>query len=607
MGLDSVSVTRGVNVLLDQVSLGVFPGQRIGVVGRNGAGKTTLVDLLAGRVAPDTGRVSPARDLATGLLGQGEELPGGARVVDVVARGAAEHVWRGDPLTRDVLAGLELESLLERTVASLSGGERRRVGLAAVLTADPRPDLLLLDEPTNHLDVAAVAWLAGHLAGAPGAAASGAGGAAPGRAGRGLVVVTHDRWFLDEVATTVWEVADGTVHSYQGGYSAYVLARAERGRRADAEQARRANLVRKELAWLRRGAPARSRKPRYRVEAATALIADEPPPRDSVALQRFAAGRLGRTVLEVEDASVRLGSRPLLAHTTWRLGPGQRVGLVGVNGAGKSTLLRVLAGEQALAAGRVVRGVTVRIGYLTQDGTDLPGEMRAIEAVEQVARVMQVGREEVSAGTLLERFGLPAARQWTPVADLSGGERRRLQLLRVLMGGANVLLLDEPTNDLDVDTLLALEDVLDAWGGSLVVVSHDRWFIERVSDTVVWLPGDGTLSDLPGGVEQFLANVATGAPGGALPVPAAGAAATTRREPQRVSDRRARTKELARLERAVARLTEREAALHSELATHAADYLAVSELDRTLGEVTRERIAAEEAWLALAGELEDDG
>ena len=509
----------------------------------------------------------------------------------LVGAGTAEHVWRGDALTRSVFAALGLDPLLDRTVATLSGGERRRVALGRLLARDL--DLLVLDEPTNHLDVEAVAWLAGHLTSRD-------------ARHRALLVVTHDRWFLDEVASVTWEVVGGTVESYEGGYSAYVLARAERQRQADAADARRRNLIRKELAWLRRGAPARTSKPRYRVEAANALISDVPPPRDSAGLQRFAATRLGKSVYDVEDASLAFGDTAILRDVTWRLGPGDRIALVGVNGAGKTTLLRVLVGEQSLDSGQVRTGITVVAAYLSQDVRELPDGRRVLEAVQDVAGSIRLGGEDVSASQLLERFGFAGDRQWTPVRDLSGGERRRLQLLRLLMTGPNVLILDEPTNDLDVDTLVALEDLLDQWAGTLVVVSHDRWFLERVCDTTVALMGDGSIAALPGGVAEYLrrrsqsggGRPAVGSGAGSGADSATGSATTPNRSA--AGDDRADRKELARLEREIERLDRQESTLHAKIAEVAADYAKVAVLDRELREVTEKKETAEHAWLEVA-------
>ncbi|HEV7209153.1 MAG TPA: ABC-F family ATP-binding cassette domain-containing protein [Mycobacteriales bacterium] len=576
VSLDRASKAQGTTTILDQVSLGLGDGDRIGIVGRNGAGKTTLIDVLTLRQDVDSGRVTQATGLRTGVLAQMDDLDPAVSVLEaVVGADTPEHLWRGDAHTRAVLEGLGVETLLERQVGSLSGGERRRAALAKLLVTDL--DLLMLDEPTNHLDVEGVAWLAAHLTGTP--------------RHKALVTVTHDRWFLDEVASMTWEVAAGQVHAYEGGYSAYVLARAERQRQAATEEAKRKNLVRKELAWLRRGAPARTSKPRYRIEAANELIADEPPPRDSAALQHFSATRLGKSVYDVEDALLSFGGRALLRDVTWRLGPGDRVGLIGVNGAGKTTLLRVLTGAQSLDAGQVRIGVTVQAGYLSQDAGELPDDLRVLEAVEEIARVLRVGREELTASQLLERFGFPAAKQWTPVADLSGGERRRLQLLRLLMGGPNVLVLDEPTNDLDVDTLIALEDLLDSWAGTLVVVSHDRWFLERVTDSTVALLGDGQLAALPGGVDEYLARSRRAAPS---------AAAASRRP---AGDSRAERKELQRMERALERLDRKEKKLHGQLAEAASNYDRAVELDAELRAVVAEKGEYEHAWLVLSEQL----
>ncbi|MGE3285873.1 MAG: ABC-F family ATP-binding cassette domain-containing protein [Pseudonocardia sp.] len=579
-------------VLLDAVSLGVDRGDRIGVVGLNGGGKTTLLDILTGVRAPDAGRVSRVGGLKLAHLAQGDDLPPGARVRDVVLaawRGAADHEWAADPSVRDVLDGLGIHDL-DRSVTGLSGGEKRRIALAAALVGEP--DLVVLDEPTNHLDVEGVSWLAEHLL-----------------ARRcGVVVVTHDRWFLDAVCTRTWEVANGQVESYFGGYGDWVFARAERARQADAAEARRRNLARKELAWLRRGPPARTSKPRYRIEAAEALIADVPPPRNAVELLGFATNRLGRTVLELEDATVRIGSRVLLDGVTWRLGPGDRIGIVGVNGSGKTTLLRSLTGARPLDGGRLVRGSTVQLAELSQELVELEPDQRVLEAVEEVARHVRLGKQEMTASQVLERLGFPAARQWTPVGRLSGGERRRLQLTRLLMAEPNVLLLDEPTNDLDVDTLSNLEDLLDGWPGTLVVVSHDRYLVERVCDTVVALLGDGKITHLPGGIEEYLARRA-GAGGGAqagrtgatvggarVPAPSRGGS-----RPASVSaEQRAARKEAARLERRLDTLTAREKDLHTALVEAATDPARLVELTSQLDEVVAEREAVELEWLAAA-------
>jgi ATPase subunit of ABC transporter with duplicated ATPase domains len=595
ISVERASLALGTAHVLDDVSLGVNGGARIGVVGRNGGGKSTLMRVLAGLQPVDSGRVTRAGDASFGMLAQADDLDPEATVRQAVLGDLAEHVWAGDARVRDVMTGLlggvgaEAVGGLEARVGPLSGGERRRLALARLLVANP--DVLLLDEPTNHLDVEGVAWLAEHLV------------RHRARPDNALVAITHDRWFLDAVATMTWEVVGGQVQDYEGGYAAYVLAKAERERMAAVTAERRDNLLRKELAWLRRGAPARTSKPKFRIEAANQLIADEPPLRDDVELLRFATTRLGKDVIDLLDASVELGGRVLLDRITWRLAPGERVGIVGVNGAGKSTLLRAVAGEVPLSSGKRKVGATVQVAYLSQEVRELEryAGWRVIEAIEDVRKYIRLGKKEISASQLAQRLGFTGGRQQTRVSDLSGGERRRLQLTRLLMSEPNVLLLDEPTNDLDIETLTSLEDVLDGWAGTLLVVSHDRYLLERLCDRQVALMGDGRVRDLPGGVEQYLelrheqqeAAAVSGAAQPATPTApqAAGPSAAELREAR---------KDMARIEKQLARLAEREERLHNAMVEAATDHAKVLELNGQLREIVDEREALELEWLAAA-------
>jgi ABC transport system ATP-binding/permease protein len=597
VNLELASKAYGERPLLDKVSLGVSAGDRIGVVGRNGAGKTTLLAALAGTADLDAGRSTRARGTTIGYLAQSQRASG--RVRDVVFGSLTEHEWAAEPRSRAVIGALLSDIDLDAELERLSGGERRRTMLAAVLRGSY--DLLLLDEPTNHLDIEAIRWLAGYLR----------------EYGRTYVVVTHDRWFLDEICDRTWELADGQVHAYDGGYSAYVLARAERSRLAEAADVRRRNLLRKELAWLRRGPPARTSKPKFRVEAATALTENEPPARDGVELTSLATARLGKTVIDLADVTVTAGSRTLLDDVTWQLGPGDRVGVVGVNGSGKTTLLRLMADALAAgpgtagpgsatlqATGSVRRGSTVRLGYLTQEPPPVNPKLRVLEAAQQVRGSVQIGKREVSASQLLDQLGLRDDRQWAPVGELSGGERRRLQLMMLLLGEPNVLLLDEPTNDLDIETLTELEDLLDGWPGSVVAVSHDRYFLERVTDHVVALVA-GQLAFLPGGVDEYLEirDAARGA--GTAPTPAAATPSETAGPdaPVSAAQQRAGQKELTRLERQISKLTATETRLGEDLARSATDYARLLELGAELKAAQAERAALEERWLTLAEEL----
>ncbi|MFJ6237324.1 ABC-F family ATP-binding cassette domain-containing protein [Streptomyces griseus] len=597
VNVEQVSKVYGTRALLDGVSLGVSEGDRIGVVGRNGDGKTTLIRMLAKLEEADTGRVTHNGGLRLGVLTQHDSLDSKKTIRQEVIGDLADHEWAGSAKIRDVLTGLfgglalpGFEHGLDTVIAPLSGGERRRIALAKLLIDEQ--DLIVLDEPTNHLDVEGISWLAGHL-----------------RARRSaLVCVTHDRWFLDQVCTRMWDVQRGTVHEYEGGYSDYVFARAERERIAATEESKRQNLMRKELAWLRRGAPARTSKPRYRIEAANELIADVPPPRDTSELMKFANARLGKTVFDLEDVTVQAGPKTLLTHLTWQLGPGDRIGLVGVNGAGKTSLLRALAeaartqGDEQPAAGKIVVGKTVKLAYLSQEVSELNPNLRVLEAVQQVRDRVDLGKgREMTAGQLCEQFGFTKEKQWTPVGDLSGGERRRLQILRLLMDEPNVLFLDEPTNDLDIETLTQLEDLLDGWPGSMIVISHDRFFIERTTDRVMALLGDRTLRMLPRGIDEYLERrqrmEEESTPSAAAPRTATAPAAAPAVSAQ---EARAAKKELQKVERQLDKLSTRETALHKQIADNATDFEKVAGLDAELRELVTERDELEMRWLELA-------
>ncbi|WP_313285389.1 ABC-F family ATP-binding cassette domain-containing protein [Corynebacterium vitaeruminis] len=597
INLESVSKSFGLKTLLDSVSLGVQTGDRIGVVGLNGGGKTTLLEVITGIEPPDSGRVSHNSDLRMAVVTQRAELDPEATVADVVLAplGLETFEWASNAKVREVLGGLGIVDLgLDTKVGQLSGGERRRTNLAAALVQDL--DLIVLDEPTNHLDVEGVQWLASYLLSRKLA----------------IIVVTHDRWFLDTVATRTWEVHDGRVDAYEGGYNDWIFARAERARQADAMEQRRQNLARKELAWLRRGAPARTSKPRYRIEAAEALIADVPEPRNKVELMAFAKQRQGKVVVELEDARIETpDGRMLVDHLTWRLAPGERIGLVGVNGSGKTTLLRALAGVHPLAAGKRIEGRTVRLGWLRQELDDLDPTLRLLDAVEEVATYVQLGKKELSASQLAERLGFSAKRQRTPVGDLSGGERRRLQLTRVLMAEPNLLLLDEPTNDLDIDTLQELESLLDSWAGTMVVISHDRYLIERIADSTWALFGDGKLTNLPGGIDEYLSRRAQLAAAEGTGVVDLGepnkAPAAPKKSALSSQQQREISKQMSALERKMNKLDPRIEKLNEDMAEAAVavDTAKLADLDKQLKALQSEREELEMEWLELGERLEN--
>ena len=582
VNIEEVSKAFDIRALLERVSLGVSEGDRIGIVGRNGSGKSTLMKIIAATEQPDQGRVTKANSVKIGLLSQVDKADPNSTVGDVVIGDKAKHEWASDSGIREVFTGLFGgfdDHLFERKFATLSGGEKRRVGLAKLLIDDL--DLILLDEPTNHLDVEGVAWLAQHL---------------NNRKNLAVLVITHDRWFLDAVTDRTWEVVGGKVEEYDGGYSAFVLAKAERSRQASAMDARRNNLIRKELAWLRRGAPARTTKPKFRVDAANVLIAEEPAPRDQGELLKFARNRLGNTVYEAHHAQIRAGEKELIDDLYWNVGPGDRIGIVGVNGAGKTTLMRTLAGEIPPYAGKLVTGVTVKAAFLTQHLDELNPTWRVLEAVEKVASHIELGNgKSLSASQLCERLGFDKDSQWTPVGDLSGGEKRRLQLTRLLMDSPNVLLLDEPTNDFDIETLTELEDLLDSYGGTLLVISHDRYFLERVCDRFVGLLGDKELRDLPRGVDQYLEQRAQ-----SLQKPAE---ATKEKSQSSAAEVRQLKKDLVRVERQIQKAKEKIAELESAQEGAAFD---PTELIRISAEIETQRAelnSREEEWLEITLQL----
>ena len=587
VNFDRVSKAYGERSLLSDVSLGVGEGERIAVVGRNGAGKSTLLNLMGGLETPDSGRVTVNSGVHVGAVSQSEAFDPQTTVAEYVVPGQDVHQWASDPAIREIFDGLLGgfdEALLARQMGTMSGGERRRVQLARALIADL--DLLLLDEPTNHLDVEVVAWLADHLASRPRLS---------------IVIVTHDRWFLDALCERTWEVVDGGVEEYDGGYSAFVLSKAERSRQAAASESRRQNLLRKELAWLRRGAPARTTKPKFRVDAANELIKGEPAPRDDVQLLAFANARLGKTVYEFHDVTVAAGERALVDHLTWDVGPGQRVGILGSNGTGKTSLIRTMLGEIPPGAGSITTGVTVKPAYLSQHLEELDPRWRVLEAVERVAARVDLGKDrELTASQLCERLGFGSDGQWTPVGDLSGGERRRLQLTRLLMSGPNVLVLDEPTNDFDVETLTALEDLLDGFAGTLIVISHDRYFLERACDDFYALLGDGRFTHLTGGVEEYLERVRSQA----VVKPAAVDAPPKVTAKQQRQDQRTLTKEMTKIERAIAKVDDTERSLHEQMAEAATDHSRLADLNGELRETQIRKAELEDEWMSLAAELE---
>ena len=629
LGCDSLSLDFPTKRVFQNVTLGVNEGDRIGIVGRNGDGKSTLLALLAGTLEPDSGRVTHRRDLRIGLLGQRDALDDAPTVHHAVVGDAPEYEWASSPRVREVLNGLIADVPWEGAVGTLSGGQRRRVDLARLLIGDF--DVLMLDEPTNHLDMRTISWLARHL---KGRWQDGAGA---------LLMVTHDRWFLDEVCTSMWEVHDAAVEPFEGGYSAYILQRVERDRLAQVAEERRRNMARKELAWLSRGAQARSTKPKFRVEAARELIADVPPMRNELELKRLAVARLGKQVIDVLDvcagydapvegtprteppsqaateaptAQAAAPSPNILEDVTWLIGAGDRFGLLGENGAGKSTLLDVVRGKLAPRSGRVKIGKTVRFGMLSQQLDELAPYMNDTirEVLSRYKRSYVIDGKETSPEKLLERLGFTTQQLWSRIGDLSGGQRRRLMLLLTILDEPNVLILDEPGNDLDTDMLAIVEDLLDGWPGTLILVTHDRYLMERVTDQQFALI-DGHLRHVPGGVDEYLRLVESRSAQSSLPskrpdVQGPTSAPTqneTPRQDSRLSnaERQRLRKEVASLERRMesqqGRIADLEEAMTSIDPT---DYLALEEQQHKIDEARGVLDDLESAWLEATDQLE---
>jgi ATPase subunit of ABC transporter with duplicated ATPase domains len=587
LGAETIHLEYPSRVVFESTTVGVSDGDRIGIVGRNGDGKSSLLDLLTGQLRPDSGRVTQRSGLRVGALSQADILDSDSTVGWALVGDQADHEWAGEPRIRDVVSGLVADIAWDAVIGTLSGGQRRRVQLAALLIGDW--DVIALDEPTNHLDIEGITWLTAHL---------------QGRWARntgGLLLVTHDRWFLDEVATATWEVHDGLVEPFEGGYAAYVLQRVERDRQAAVVESKRQNLMRKELAWLRRGPPARTSKPKFRIDAANQLIADVPPLRDTVELAKLATARLGKDVIDLLDVSVSFDERPVLRDVEWRIGPGERTGIVGANGAGKSTLLALITGAVEPDAGRVKRGKTVRLGMLDQRGDELVplANDRVADVLGRLRSGYAVDGRDVTPTQLLERLGF-AGHLSARVNELSGGQRRRLQLMLTLLAEPNVLLLDEPTNDVDTDMLAATEDLLDSWPGTLIVVSHDRYLLERVTDQQYAIL-DGRLRHLPGGIDEYLQlaeqlNSRRGAP-----------ASTSAAQSQDVSGAklRAAQKEIAAIDRRLTRLAEQIEAKHRELADHdQSDHVVITRLTGQLRDMESDVADLENRWMTISEVLE---
>jgi ATPase subunit of ABC transporter with duplicated ATPase domains len=588
LGAEAVHLEYPTQVVFESTTIGVNDGDRIGIVGRNGDGKSSLLGLLTGQVRPDAGRVTRRSGLRVGALSQAETLDPDATVGWTLVGARPEHEWAGDPRIRDVVGGLVADMAWDATIGTLSGGQRRRVQLATLLVGDW--DVIAMDEPTNHLDIEGITWLAAHLR------------QRWARNTGGLLLVTHDRWFLDEVATATWEVHDGIVEPFEGGYAAYVLQRVERDRQAALAEAKRQNLMRKELAWLRRGPPARTSKPKFRIDAANELIADVPPLRNTVELAKLATVRLGKDVVDLLDASVSFDGQPVLRDVEWRIAPGERTGIIGANGAGKSTLLGLITGAVEPESGKVKRGKTVRLAMLDQGGAELAplASERVADVLGRLRSGYSVEGRDVTPAQLLEGLGFAAGQLSARVSELSGGQRRRLQLMLTLLAEPNVLLLDEPTNDVDTDMLAATEDLLDSWPGTLIVVSHDRYFLERVTDQQYAIL-DGRLRHLPGGIDEYLRLAAQASAERAVP------AAARPSDSQEISgsELRAVQKEIAAIDRRLARLAGQITAKHGELAEHdQSDHVGIARLTKQLRELEDAVAELENRWLQLSEVVE---
>lgn len=586
--------------VLDDVTIGVNEGDRIGIVGKNGDGKSTLLQLIAHTLEPDHGAVTWRGGITVGMLGQSDALDDDQSVGHEVVGDVPEYEWASNPETRRIIAELIGDVDWNAKVGTLSGGQRRRVDLTRLLIGTY--DVLLLDEPTNHLDMGAITWLAGHLRH---------------RWQRGsgaMLVITHDRWFLDETCESMWEVHDRLVEPFEGGYSAYIQQRAERERMAQASEERRQNILRKELAWLSRGAQARSSKPKFRIEAARALVADVPPMRNPLELKRLAVSRLGKQVFELKGATVCYDGHVVLDHLDWLIGPGDRYGILGENGAGKTTLLRLLDGKLAPTSGRVKMGKSVKLGILSQHIDLLADKLdwRVRELLGTYKRSYVIGGKEYTPTKLLESLGFDKRELDTPIADLSGGQSRRLALMCVLLDEPNVLILDEPGNDLDTDMLAVMEDLLDTWPGTLIVVSHDRYLLERVTDQQFALIG-GKVRHLPGGVDDYLDMIEkakTAAPAGvsaSQKEPAGSGVTATADDAPKLSGKEFRetSKRISAIERKLAKLEEQKTALEADMAAHdPSDYEGLNKLNGQLQAVSDESGALEAEWMELSEKLE---